>query len=79
MKIKYNKSINEITVDLGDSIEFETDIHEFENETVLTITMQENHNSLLAQLKAGYTPEQQDDNVKSLSDFLKRNRSGEED
>tara|TARA_R100000951_G_scaffold98993_2_gene89179 strand:+ start:580 stop:816 length:237 start_codon:yes stop_codon:yes gene_type:complete len=78
MKIKYNCQTNELTVHLGDSLEFETDVHEFEDETVLTITTQDNKNSLIEQLKRGYTPDEQEDNVKSLSDFL-RSRSSEED
>ena len=76
MRMKYNKDTNEITIDLGDSIEFETNIHEFEDESVLTITVQENKNSLIAQLKRGtqdYSREQDQDNVTSLKAFLKQN------
>tara|TARA_R110002126_G_scaffold237902_1_gene381364 strand:+ start:196 stop:435 length:240 start_codon:yes stop_codon:yes gene_type:complete len=72
MKIKYNKYTNEMTIDLGDSVEFETDIHEFDDESVLTITVQENKNSLIAQLKKGTENLGMElNNVSSLKAFLR--------
>lgn len=56
MKIKYNQETNELTINLGDTIEFDTVLHDFDDETVLAITMQKNENSLVAQLKREYRP-----------------------
>lgn len=68
MKIKYNQETNELTIDLGDTIEFETKVHDFDDETVLAITMQKNENSLVAQLKKGLHAQEQQPNT--LREFL---------
>ena len=69
MKIKYNQETNKLTIDLGDTIEFETKIHEFDEETVLAITMQKNENSLVAQLKRTH-PVKDTAQARSLREYL---------
>lgn len=78
MKIKYNKKNNELTIDLDDTLEFDTNIHDFEDETVVAITLQKNHNSLVAQLKRRH-PVHATEQARSLMEFLNEHDEDEDD